>query len=742
MKRVFMITLLLLSCLACARAEGNLLLPLPEDEWIDGLFTDGETLYIAGSRLYAWRAGDAEPSSWEDRIDLPGPEDGEDFGWRYGLDGVTLFADGEALRGGRLLTDGNGEVQALQLCDIAFTDDGAVEARNLRTLDAPASVRDSGLNSLSTLCVGDGALYLLGQGEGGATLCVVDGENPKAARAEALGWNDFHLLPAPDGPVLAEEDYGEGTKLSRVGRDGSLEALCTLPPFATGMAADPVSGAIYAALDGRVRPVDLDSGELGEPVSALPLRAQGAAALKGRYCAWMGNHVAVMDAGNRLDEDGVLSYSSSLSGQWMEEVLLRFAVSHPELAVARAEVPAEDVLDGMLTQSRDVDVHIMDSRDGAAAYEALLERGYMLPLDGREALRDFYGRMYPGIQRRTARDGAFCALPVYVRGSGMGVSEAMLARLGLSLSDVPDNWTDFLAFLEDEVRPRLADLGPDGLFTYRDLDAGDFQYYLRMGILGDWVNNAAAAGVVPDYEDPRLIALLERVDATDYTAYGLPEPSDDAGDEWGGHGYSYGGGDHVLIQFGTDYDLDEYDMEGTPLLLGFGDDLPGTMPLNLIAAFVNPYSAHPEAALDLVETLLESLPVETQYMLCPDLNEPLVRPDYEQGLARYDGMIEQLRAQLEAAEPKDRQALEEELAVLEGARENSEADRWLIPPEKLAWYRAHGDRVTAAAPDWFGRDTSGEAWQLLEQYDAGLIPAREFLAAVNRRARMMALEGD
>ena len=45
------------------------------------------------------------------------------------------------------------------------------------------------------------------------------------------------------------------------------------------------------------------------------------------------------------------------------------------------------------------------------------------------------------------------------------------------------------------------------------------------------------------------------------------------------------------------------------------------------------------------------------------------------------------------------------------------------------------------APSWFEKDTSGEAWQLLGQYNDGLIPARQFLAAVAQKARMMALEG-
>lgn len=746
MKKTIIIVALLLICLGAALGE-NRLLALPEGEYVGGLLTDGDTLYIQGGALYTWRAGDGAVKSWEDAIDLP---KGSGDGWRQAFDGLLFFMDGAKLRGARLLTDDDGVAEALQLCDIALTDAGTVEARNVQTLAAPPAVRDGGLAYLTGLCVRDGVLYLSGYANDGAVLCAVDSADG-SARVEALGgWNAFKLLQAPDGPILAEEGDDAGAALYRVGRDGRAEKLCDLPPFTGGVTADPATGAIYAVLDGRVCPVDLYAGELGEPVSAVPLSVDGAAALGGRYVAWMSDRVAVLDADHPLDAGGVMSYAASFSAPWMDDALLDFAVAHPELALARADLSAEGVLDGMLTQSRDVDVFIFDTRDGAAAYGALLERGYMLPLDGREALRTFYERMYPGIRRDTTSGGAFAALPVDVNGRGLGVGEIPLKRLGLSISDVPDTWQGFLDFLEEEIRPRLSDLGPGASFTYADLSAEGFRYNLRMAILNDWVDCAAAAGALPDYGDPRLLALLERVDSMDFTAYGLaPEglPDDESAEEdaWfgRGYGYSFGSGEVVLVQLSARCDFDDDGVEGTPLLLGFGDDLPGAMPLNMTAAFVNPYTAHAEAALDLMEALLVHLPAETEYALCPDLTEPVIRDGYAQVTAAYDERIAQTRAQIAAAAEVDRRALEEALAALERDREEFEqTGKWLIPPEKLEWYRAHGDRVCVAAPSWFDKDTSGEAWQLMDQYTAGLIPAREFLDAVNRKARMMALEGE
>ena len=746
MKKMLVLIALLL-CLAAlaACAEGGALLPLDENENVSALLTDGQTLYIVGDALYTWREGDAAPRRWEDRIDLPGPEEG---GWRLAFEGLTFFTDGTALRGGRLLTDADGVAEALQLCEVAFNGDGSVGAQNVRTLRAPAAMRDCGLAYLTALCAQDGTLYVLGYASDGAALCALEEGDADSARAESLkSWGDFHLLATPEGVLLSEEGFDEGTPIYRAGLDGRVEKLCDLPPFTGAVAADPETGAVFAVLDGRVRSVDLESGALGEAVSALQLFVDGAAALNGggRYAARMGGFVSVVDAESPLDPDGVMTCAESFSAPWMDQALLRFAVAHPELALARVDARMEDALDGMLTRSQDVDVYITDTRDGAAAYWALLNRGFMLPLE-RESLRAFQARMYPAIQQGTARDGALCALPVDVSGWGLGVGEAALARLGLSISDVPGDWEGFLDFLEDSINPRLSDLAPGAQFTYAGLTAEGFRYHLRMAILNAWVNCAAAAGVEPDYGDARLLALLERLDGMDFTAYRLEEagmPSDEGGEDgWSdGYGYSYGSGEVYLIQFSAPYAFGNDIVEGTPLLLGFGDDLPGTLPLNMTAAFVNPYTAHPEAALDLMEAILENLPPQTECALCPDRNEPLLRPGAEAVKAGHERALVDLRARLDAAGEKDRQALEEELSALESEMEDYERiGQWLVSPEKLEWYRAQGDRVRVAAPSWFEKDASGEAGQLLEQYTDGLISARDFLDAVNRKARMMALE--
>ncbi len=735
MKRKIILLIVLCACLFAARAEGKLLRP-EGDGWVEDIFSDGETLYLKGHGLYTWRPGEDGLTAWEDGVSLPASGEGL---WREAFDGLTLFADGEGLHGARLEKDGDGAVTALQLCDLVLTERGTVEAQNIVALEAPKALQDSGLY-LSTACVADGVLYMLGEDDVGALILTVDTADPRQRHGERLSVWDCRLFPGGDGPVLqARDEEANRLTLWRVAPDGTRTPLCALPEGSWGVAVDGQTGAVFATVDGRVCPVDAGTGEPGAPVAAVPLSVSRAALLDGGrwYAALLSDRtVLVADTARPLDESAVLAVRSDYTSDWMDGVLARFAAEHPEAPLRTVTERGGDaaVLDAMLTRSQAVDVYVLGSLE-AGTFEALLKRGYMLPLDGSGALQAFYEGMTPGFRDWTGSDGRVCALPVFVIGRGVGFSEPALEALGLGLSDVPGDWSGFLDFLEGEILPRLDRL-PEGVgFTFDDMTDRALRGWLRDQALRDWVNSCDAAGVAPDYEDARLVAVLEKLDGMDFTAFGVPE---DSGEEDGWYGWS----GNCLLALDAPYGFDGGDSDAVPVPLGFGDALPATMPFDMYAAFVNPYSAHPEAAAALVEAMLDALDPRVAYVLRPDLTEPVTEPDWEQKLDLYRQEIERQRALVDTAAPEDRQALENDMRYMEGELEDYEArGRWLVSPEQLKRFRARGDIARPAVSDWFRKDTSGEAWELLKQYDAGLLSAREFLAAVNRKARMMALEG-
>lgn len=739
MKRIITLLLVLALILAPAALAESRIMKVEEETYLRALLTDGETLYaFCDTKLYAWRPGEDALTPYESDIRLP---DGETDDEPLELYRINPFLDGGALRA--LYTQGMyGEGQlSLNVIDLVLTDGGKVEAGDVKPLALPETLRDNDWFYVNQSCAADGMLYMLSDGEtGDMLLCAVDLTDAGRDWDEELtGW-DYQLFATPEGVVLANRDYQKDVMtLSRVTPGGMGEELCTLSTEIWAIGADPQTGDVFAVYEGRVRPLDLGTGELGDAVAALPVRPQYAAVLDGGrvFATNLSGGVALLDTDKQLSEDQVLTIRCEGYDTWLMNAVLEYSVTHPECTPVMLDDyrSVDQLLSAMLSQSADTDVYIMNTGYNTA-YQALLDRGYMLPLDGSAAISAFVARVYPALQKGLTQNGAPVAVPLMVEGTGMGVSEALLGRLGLSIDDVPRDWLGFLDFLESEIAPRMDEFTDLDHFTYDGMTADLFRTNLRYHILDDFFFAAEAKGEIPNYEDPYLVQLLERVDSMDFTQFGL-EPSEDEDGGWG-----WSDDTSYLVQFDADYTFNNNMMEGTPLPLGFGDDLPGVLPIHVTAAFVNPYSAHAEAAVEMLEALVGQLSTEAQYALCPDLNEPAKNPDADRILAQYEDQIEEFKRQLEKADPADRQEMEESFANWEqGYERYKEVGIWLVSAEKLAWYRANGDHLVMATPSWFSRDTSGEAWELLSQYDAGLLSAREFLTAVNRKARMMAMEG-
>lgn len=737
-----------------ANAEGNRLLEAEGDQYFSQLLWDGETLYAPGREsLYTWKPGDEALTPWKDTVSLPAPKGIEKASYfRMSFDDVRFFLDDGRLRGAKLLQNDDGETTFMQFCDITF-EGGEVRATGVQSVKLPKALREAGIQDLIDMCALDGALYMVFYDfEAGTSLCVVDHDNTGAVSVEGLDadMSECSLIPTSGGVLLAQNDYqGLCTTLSRVDRNGGRSALCALPRLECCTVAGATDCAeVYAVLEGKVCPVDLETGTLGEAVSATPLPPTCAALIDGGRCyvAVVDEKLLALDTTRQLEEGGVLTIRGICNDPGMRDDILRFAAEHPGMTpVLVYDGVGPEVLDGMLTRSADTDIYLLESMYNSP-YEALLERGYMLPLDGSEAITGLIARMYPGVREKLCRDGIPCAIPIWLSGYGLGVSETALRQLGFELSDVPEDWAGFLDFLENDIKPRLGRLGSGAQFTYDEVSQSEFREQLRNGILNGWVYASQAAGIqIPDYEDARLVALLERVEDMDLSGFGLDEDQESAStDEWVWGGYSWGGGTDYLIQLNADYLFPEYteDFEGTPLVLGFGDDRPGAIALSMCAAFVNPYSVHSEAAVELMEMFAESRGQTLLYALCPDLTEPLRRPEESETIAYYEKQIQKLRADLDAAEPADRQMLEADLqAWLDDYAQYRESGVWLITPQRLEWYRSHDNHVIIASPTWFEKDGTGEAWELMKQYASRQLTVREFISAVNQKARMMALEG-
>ena len=353
MKRIILLVLALALLALPALSEGNRLLEADGGQYLRALIVCGDQLVLAGDdSLFTWREGEAGFTAWTPDLRLENPYRQDEVAGLYDL---ALFDDAGTLRGLRLLRDGDYAFRAMQLFDLAFTDAGVVTAENPVELPLPGEIEAMDWFDLRKVVCREGVLYALGEGED-VLLCVIDPARPSSAAVTPLRSWDNALTVGPDGVLLATgTNDGDGRlSLCRVGADGSLEAICRLEAEASTVAADPETGAVYAAMNGQACPVDLSTGELGEPFAALTLGGECAAVLPGGrwYAVAMAGGVAVLDTRGHLDGDSVLRISTTQGDEWLNRAVMRFAVEHPEVTPVLG-YDAGDPLEGMMTQSGD-----------------------------------------------------------------------------------------------------------------------------------------------------------------------------------------------------------------------------------------------------------------------------------------------------------------------------------------------------------------------------------------------------
>ena len=109
---------------------------------------------------------------------------------------------------------------------------------------------------------------------------------------------------------------------------------------------------------------------------------------------------------------------------------------------------------------------------------------------------------------------------------------------------------------------------------------------------------------------------------------------------------------------------------------------------------------------------------------------------------RSNLIAEQLRTQIENADPSQTQMLEERIAEAEENLAYLEQFLWEVPESGIEWYRAHADGVVTAPVNWLYADDAGEGYELIQQYLTGGMRLDELLREIDHKVQMMLLEGN
>ncbi|MGI6238847.1 MAG: extracellular solute-binding protein [Christensenellales bacterium] len=419
----------------------------------------------------------------------------------------------------------------------------------------------------------------------------------------------------------------------------------------------------------------------------------------------------------------------------LEEAYHTFSGKHPEVEVVLA-TNFESIIDAMMNQSSAVDIYTVYV--GSEDYAALFDRGYLAELTDSDAITTLVEGMYDGIRAVVQKDGETLALPVELYTNVMSYNPVAFGKMGLTEDDVPTDWLSYLQLIR-----RAADLYEDaGVMVFElYMTQEDARATLFYRLINDYMVYLTKT---PDaemaFDTPLMRELLAELEAIDFTAYGLMEEYDDAEAT-----RVYSSDNRSMFQTYGDVSVSVYsfqDEQQLPMPLSMDGVVPPMIEAQLSVAVVNPYSENRALAIEYLEHAAELFPQMFLANASPNWDEPIRNVYYEESYGHYIEQIESIEAELEKAAEEDKAEWEQQLADWQGyLAEFEEVGAWEASAESIAKYREYADYLVVSEFFGIGGENYEDFYGSIQQYLEGNIDAGAMLSGIDKKLKMMLLEG-
>ena len=758
---ILLALVLALASVPAFAAEGDAILGLSNENTLNFgyCFAQGDTLYLVSyGNLYSYHVGDSDLKEYSINV----PDDLKIESGSFEFATLPFAADGK-LYSLNLVTEygENTEFKGASITELTLQDSGDAKSATVCEVDWKDLVEfydNSSYPIQPDIIIGMGthafARYYDNQGD--YRTLSIDLTTGATQEVDDLS-GAYTITPYKDGALLAElYDMEQGTSVQLASYDpagGSIQQLCEIPvenytPL-QGLAYDAATDTAYCIRSGEICPIDIAAGTVGEGVTEMPLEAYSAAPgciLDGGYFAFCSEGAAIRNLDPAQKAQSKLRISDSFWNDSVNAAYYRFANAHGDVSVVltRDYYEVENLIDNMMNRDDRIDIYVLSTSN--SVYEALHNRGYLMELDGNEKVKALADGMYPSIREGLSTNGHLVALPLSTYSWSVGINEDALAKLGMKLEDVPDDWSgflDFLAGLKDKLTPE------SGLhLVYSGYTDSDVRYELLNMILSDYQYYVNATNPDQGYNSPLVRELLDKLEKIDFVALGVPSDSGD--EEYMMDTY---GEESVLIQTSTGCSIGNFYGSTTPILMRMLPDEPARLILDTTVLVVNPFTKNAEAALDFVGEVVDNMANQARYCVSPDLNEPIRGDQNKATLDELKQELDALRKDYESAPAEEKQSLELDIQESEKSYEDAEKYNWEVSPRELEWYRAHDDNILVSVYNWLYPDTiseeddggitqNAEASDLMDQYLNGQISLDDMLAGIDRKVQMRRLEGN
>lgn len=718
----------------------------------------GANLYLLVSNLYSgsndgqvrlerWSAGMNEPetvleglrSYRNESTDATTP-----VVTRLLADGECLYGFDESSRQVMRLVDGAGSAAVQPLCTLE-----AVEQKP----SEDGIYYDSYVNSMF---MQDGEVVRLAENYG-------QGESSLLVERYALDTGKLIAQQGVDSTLRALCAYKDGKYLALVqpvpgpeDMEAPMTQMAVYDPATGGttpvatlngsylnnLTYDRESDTAYYCGDATIYAVPLATGE--SRVSAyLPVNAWSGsdttfAALSGGMIVYANGDGTYV---RRLDAPELAAGALTVANEGGTTKHMAVVAEHPELNVTLAsEYPQtmEELTTAMVSGTGSMDVLCLTTSYNPV--ERLIDKGYAADMSGYPELMAVVGRMDPRFTQSVMRDGKLYALPVALSTNTLGVNADVMEKLGLTESDLPTTWLEFLDFAANyyyDYGEENADVVLMDLNMRRSL----FQMIRDQYVAAQLRDTGSVS-----FDTPLFRKLMQALEAIDFTEL---DPYEVKGDKvWEGNDANEF---YEKQQLFTRYSeasprsmgQSGYGRSNQPLVLRLDGETEPVLPVSMTVMIVNPRSTRMDQAAAYLTAYAGHYDAETEnIMFFPDQNDPVPNSYYEVQKQSYEESLRDVDSRIEKADESEKASLRETREQIQGYLDELENQRMSVTEKMIQAYREQVAPYLYVTPQTplTNPESSNELETLTSQYLDHAIDLDTYIREMDQRVRMMMLE--
>ncbi len=607
-----------------------------------------------------------------------------------------------------------------------------------------------GIDKLFTM---EDKLILTAYGDAGKELLVIDLQDGTCTEME-LGDDFNEITPGPEGSVLItryewDDDSNITIKVNRLDLADQSETELTM---FTGMSFPRISptysaekDTLYYFKDGELWAVPQFDMTRTEAVNDCPDNGYGMFLLPNGYVViWTSDTVMAKNTDPAQRGSVTLRVTDNSWSSATNEAVYTMNDTRGDISVVLKSDwrRKSEILQEMLNRDSSTDVYLLEYDSNE--FSAMRSRDYLPDLSSNEKIAASTNRLYPYLQEAVKQNGKIIGVPVSFGGETLGIHMDMWKGIGGTEEELPKTWNQFFDWLEtlperlEGTEVFVAPMSDRVCFRADILELLLNQYEIRMEKKGE-----------TDYAfaNPELCELVRRLNNLDYDALQIAEARDEEEEE--DEEYLYDGYDREPLLDTYTSSVVNGDADYVPLALSFSEDEEPVLPVRICIAFMNPFTEHPQEAMEFLACVAENIDAYAASAAFTDKTEPKRSPYYEGDIKNYQETLDALKKQLSEAEEDERASLEERIKDTEESIELNERYSWLISPEQMEryqkWQNYFKVRGYSFINELFGNSSNEEEEEddyekLFYSKESASMSPEELLGMLDQKVRMIRME--